>query len=218
LEFGKYSKIDKAKIERGTIMSLVIGLTGGIASGKSTVSRMLLELNIPVIDADVEARNVVEIGEKAYQQIINTFGHEILLDNGEINRTKLGGIVFHDEEKRMQLNSIVHPAVRERMNSLKEQLIMEGKQAIILDIPLLFESKLTHMVEKTILVYVKRETQLQRLIERNQLTEDEANARINSQMPLDDKLTLADKVIDNNGTLAHTKEQLFQILTEWKVL
>jgi dephospho-CoA kinase len=218
LEFGKYSKIDKAKIERGTIMSLVIGLTGGIASGKSTVSRMLLELNIPVIDADVEARNVVEIGEKAYQQIINTFGHEILLDNGEINRTKLGGIVFYDEEKRMQLNSIVHPAVRERMNSLKEQLITEGKQAIILDIPLLFESKLTHMVEKTILVYVKRETQLQRLIERNQLTEDEANARINSQMPLEDKLTLADKVIDNNGTLAHTKEQLFRILTEWKVL
>lgn len=199
-------------------MSLVIGLTGGIASGKSTVSRMLLDMNIPVIDADVEARNAVEIGEKAYQQIVNTFGPEILLENGEINRTKLGSIVFHDEEKRIQLNAIVHPAVRERMNALKEKLLLEGNRAIVLDIPLLFESKLTHMVEKTILVYVKRETQLQRLIERNQLTEDEANARINSQMPLEDKIKLADRVIDNNGTLANTNEQLIQILTEWKVL
>jgi dephospho-CoA kinase len=199
-------------------MSLVIGLTGGIASGKSTVSRMLIDMNIPVIDADIEARNVVEIGEKAYHEIIDAFGPEILLENGEINRTKLGSIVFHDEEKRMKLNAIVHPAVRERMNELKEQRLLEGNRAVVLDIPLLFESKLTHMVEKTILVYVKRETQLQRLMERNGLTEDEANARINSQLPLEDKVLLADRVIDNNGSRTSTNEQLIEILNQWKVL
>lgn len=199
-------------------MALIIGLTGGIASGKSTVARMLLDMDIPVIDADVEARKVVEKGEKAYELIIEAFGSEILTAAGDIDRVKLGAIVFHDENKRLQLNSIVHPAVRERMNVEKMKHLDLGRKVVVLDIPLLFESNLTHMVEKILLVYVDAEVQLKRLMSRNQLIESEAMARIQSQMPLIEKIKLADAVIDNNGTTDDTKEQLLKILIDWKVL
>jgi dephospho-CoA kinase len=210
--YGKYNFL------RGKNMALIIGLTGGIASGKSTVSRMLLNLNIPVIDADIEARKAVEKGEKAYLQIVETYGTDILSENGEIDRVKLGSIVFHDEEKRLQLNTIVHPAVREKMNSEKERILNSGNRVVVLDIPLLFESKLTHLVEKTILVYVEEEVQLQRLMARNQLSEVEATARIQSQIPLKNKIKLADEVINNNGTVEETREQLIQILKKWNAL
>jgi dephospho-CoA kinase len=199
-------------------MALIIGLTGGIASGKSTVSKMLLDMKIPVIDADVEARNAVRKGEKAYYQIIDTFGKTVLTDEEDIDRVKLGSIVFHEEQKRMQLNEIVHPAVRERMNDKKEKFKLEGYQVIVLDIPLLFESKLTFMVDKTILVYVDEKIQLERLMVRNNLSEREAIARIQSQMPLKEKVKLADEVIDNNGNIDHTREQLVEILNKWQVL
>jgi dephospho-CoA kinase len=199
-------------------MALIIGLTGGIASGKSTVARMLLDMNIPVIDADVEARKVVEKGQKAYVQIIETFGSEILTAAGDIDRVKLGSIVFHDEDKRHQLNAIVHPAVRESMNAEKAKYVILGNSVVVLDIPLLFESKLTHMVDKTILVYVDAEIQLNRLMSRNQLIESEAMARIKSQMPLIEKIKLADAVIDNNGTINDTETQLIKILNNWEVL
>jgi dephospho-CoA kinase len=199
-------------------MALIIGLTGGIASGKSTVARMLLDMNIPVIDADVEARKVVEKGQKAYVQIIETFGSEILTAAGDIDRVKLGSIVFHDEDKRHQLNAIVHPAVRESMNAEKAKYVILGNSVVVLDIPLLFESKLTHMVDKTILIYVDAEIQLNRLMSRNQLVESEAMARIKSQMPLIEKIKLADAVIDNNGTINDTETQLIKILNNWEVL
>jgi dephospho-CoA kinase len=199
-------------------MALIIGLTGGIASGKSTVARMLQDMDIPIIDADIEARKVVEKGEKAYLQIVKAFGSEILTATGDIDRVKLGSIVFHNEDKRLQLNEIVHPAVRERMNDEKVKYVDSGNSVVVLDIPLLFESKLTHMVDKTILVYVDAEVQLNRLMSRNQLIESEAMARINSQMPLNEKNKLADAVIDNNGTIHDTKTQLIQILNNWEVL
>jgi len=196
-------------------MSVIIGLTGGIASGKSTVSMMLKELNIPVIDADEEARLAVEKGEKAYLEIVAYFGEEILLEDGSIDRLKLGSIIFPNEEKRTILNSIVHPAVRENMLRKKEQYLIAGYEFVVLDIPLLFESKLTQMVEKVIVVYVDEQTQLARLMERNGFSKDEAMARIASQLPLKDKLTLADAVIDNNGSIDDTKKQLISILTNW---
>ncbi|WHX99578.1 dephospho-CoA kinase [Neobacillus sp. DY30] len=198
-------------------MSLVIGLTGGIASGKSTVSNMLKEMNITVIDADVEARLAVEKGEPAYQRIVAEFGDDILLDTEEIDRVKLGSIIFHNAEKRQLLNSIVHPEVRKRMNDQVEAARGCGEQVIVLDIPLLFESKLTHMVEKTILVYVDRDIQLARLMERNNLSLGEAEARVKSQMPLADKVALADAVINNNGAVAETKEQLIGVLRGWGI-
>lgn len=196
-------------------MTLVVGLTGGIASGKSTVSNMLKEMEIPVIDADVESRCAVQNGEPAYNQIVESFGQEIVLPNGEIDRQKLGSIIFHDEQKRKLLNSIVHPEVRRRMNEKKEIAMKAKEKIVILDIPLLFESNLINMVDQTLLVYVDRNIQLTRLMERNQLSEEEAEARIQSQMPLAEKMKLADKMINNNGSLTETKEQLNKILADW---
>jgi dephospho-CoA kinase len=198
-------------------MSLVIGLTGGIASGKSTVSNMLKEMTITVIDADVEARLAVEKGEPAYQKIVAEFGVDIVLTGGDIDRQKLGSIIFHNAEKRQLLNSIVHPEVRKRMNDQIEAARFRGEQVIVLDIPLLFESKLTHMVEKTILVYVDREIQLKRLMERNDLSMEDAEARIKSQMPLSEKVALADAVINNNGSITETKKQVIEVLNSWGI-
>ncbi|MGG0186106.1 dephospho-CoA kinase [Bacillus rhizoplanae] len=199
-------------------MTVVIGLTGGIASGKSTVSQMFQGFHIPVIDADIIAREVVEPGKEAYNEIVTAFGKEVLGENGELDRPKLGSIVFHNEEKRLLLNGIVHPAVRKEMNAQKDIYIREKAQAVVLDIPLLFESKLTGLVDKILLVYVDSETQLTRLMERNNFKEEEAKARIASQMPLEDKITLADEVINNNGTMEETKAQLSRILKEWNII
>ncbi|MEH7116551.1 dephospho-CoA kinase [Neobacillus vireti] len=198
-------------------MSLVIGLTGGIASGKSTVSNMFKEMSITVIDADVEARLAVMKGEPAYNQIIAEFGEEILLENGEIDRQKLGSIIFHQSDKRQRLNEITHPEVRKRMFEQVDAAKTNNEEVVVLDIPLLFESKLTAMVEKTILVYVDCDIQLQRLVDRNNLTIADAKARISSQMPLSEKIKLADAVINNNGTLDETKQQLLQILAKWGI-
>jgi dephospho-CoA kinase len=198
-------------------MSLVIGLTGGIASGKSTVSTMFKEMNIRVVDADVEARLAVMKGEAAYFQIIDTFGKDILLD-GEIDRQELGSIIFHQEEKRKLLNEIVHPEVRKRMMEQVEKAQQTGEEVIVLDIPLLFESKLTYMVEKTILVYVDYDIQLERLMKRNSLSIDDAKARIQSQMPLNEKIKLADAVINNNGSIEETKKQLINVLSQFGII
>ncbi|MEJ9210249.1 dephospho-CoA kinase [Bacillus smithii] len=196
-------------------MAAIIGLTGGIASGKSTVSSLLKEKGFTVIDADVAARIVVQPGEEAYKKIVETFGKDILLENGDINRPKLGDLVFRDEEKRLQLNAIVHPAVRKQMLLEKEQAIRNGKQTIFLDIPLLFESGLTWMVDKTIVVYVDGNIQLQRLMKRNGLDKEAAEIRISAQMPLEEKASKADAVINNNGTIAETKQQLEHIIEIW---
>ncbi len=198
-------------------MPLVVGLTGGIASGKSTVSKMFKDMGITVIDADIEARLAVEKGEPAYENIVAFFGRDILLEDGSINRARLGEIIFNDLEKRLKLNSIVHPEVRKRMLAKRDQAIEAGERLIIMDIPLLFESKLTYMVDKILLVYVDAETQLERLMARNHFTKEEAISRINSQMPLIDKIQLSDAVIDNNGTIEETRNQLIRILREWNV-
>ncbi|MGM0853390.1 MAG: dephospho-CoA kinase [Bacillota bacterium] len=197
-------------------MASIIGLTGGIASGKSTVSKMLNEKDYTIIDADLAARMVVEVDQPAYLTIVEEFGEHILHDHDStINREKLGQIIFNSEEKRKKLNGIVHPAVRSMMLAHKDEAILEGKNTIFMDIPLLFESDLTWMVDRTLVVYVNKETQLSRLMERNHFTREEALARIASQFPLKDKASLADAVIDNNGTLDETKEQLESLLMEW---
>jgi dephospho-CoA kinase len=198
-------------------MSLVIGLTGGIASGKSTVSTMFKKMDITVIDADIEARLAVQKGEPAYLKIIAEFGQEILLPNEEIDREKLGSIIFYQVEKRQLLNEIVHPEVRKRMISKIEQAKQNKEEIVILDIPLLFESKLTYMVDKTLLVYADRDIQLKRLMDRNSLSLEDAEARVHSQMPLQEKVSLADAVINNNGSLQDTQTQLNSILANWGI-
>ncbi|WJQ06488.1 dephospho-CoA kinase [Geobacillus stearothermophilus] len=199
-------------------MAFTIGLTGGIASGKSTVSAMMRELGLPVIDADEAARAVVRPGEEAYRQIVAAFGPGILRADGEIDRAKLGAIVFNDEQQRKVLNAIVHPAVRKKMLAEKEAHIRSGAKTVVLDIPLLFESGLTHWVDKVLVVYVDDDVQLRRLMARNGFTEEEALARIRSQWPMAEKVKRADAVIDNNGTIEETHRQLLAILHQWDAL
>ncbi|MGE7758934.1 dephospho-CoA kinase [Peribacillus sp. NPDC097895] len=199
-------------------MGQIIGITGGIASGKSSVSLYLQELGFTIVDADLASRAVVEPGEEAYHQVVKTFGEDILLTDGSIDRVKLGAIIFHDQEKRLLLNGIVHPAVRKWMLLKTEAALAAGEETVFMDIPLLFESKLTYMVEKTLLIYVDERVQLERLMNRNGLSETDALARIHSQMPLADKKALADAVIDNNGDLTETKKQVKAILSDWHVI
>ncbi len=197
---------------------MIIGLTGSIATGKSTVANMIKEMNIPVIDADKVAREVVEPGEKAYEQIVEYFGTEILFPDGTLNRKKLGTIVFQDEEKRNVLNSIVHPVIRERMDQQKEEYLAKGYNTVVLDIPLLFEGNRQDEFDKVLLVAVSEETQLKRLLERDKMGKEDALNRIRSQMPIKDKIPLADAVIYNDGTIEETKTQLIAILKKWGVI
>lgn len=199
-------------------MTLVIGLTGSIATGKSTVSLMFDDFNIPVIDADKLSREVVKPGEKAYKEIIDAFGEEILREDKTLDRETLGQIVFADESKRNILNQIVHPAVRERMLEKRDDYIKNEEKCIVLDIPLLFESKLTHFVDKTLVVYADESVQLQRLMERNGYSEDEAMQRIKTQIPAKEKAELADKVINNNGSKFDSFRQLESILKDWEII
>src|SRR5699024_4933867 len=159
-------------------MSLVIGLTGSIATGKSTVSLMFDDFNIPVIDADKIAREVVYPGEDAYKEVVKSFGEKILRSDGTINRERLGEIVFSNESKRKQLNEIVHPAIRKRMTEKKETLLAKGEKCVVLDIPLLFEGKSEKYVDRIIVVAVDEDIQKERLMSRNQFTEEEAMQRI----------------------------------------
>ncbi|QBK26498.1 dephospho-CoA kinase [Ureibacillus thermophilus] len=197
---------------------MIIGLTGSIASGKSTVSNMLKAYGFPIVDADLVARQVVEPGSETLQKIAEVFGKEILTENGELDRKKLGAIIFNNEEKRQLLNSIIHPAIRKEMLRQRDEHLANGEKTVIMDIPLLFESKLQHFVDKILVVSVSEDVQLQRLMERNQLSEEEAKARIQSQLPLSVKEQGADAVINNNGTIDETRKQLEQILNEWDVL
>src|SRR5699024_3923676 len=200
------------------IMTLTIGLTGSIATGKSTISRMFDDFNIPVIDADKISRDVVEPGMEAYKEIINQFGEEVLTDEKTINRATLGDLIFSDEAKRIQLNNIIHPAIRKEMLRQRDELINKQFKSVVLDIPLLFESKLTHLVDKTIVVYADEKVQLERLMKRNNYSEEEALKRIKSQMPVKEKATISDEMIDNNGSKHDSYIQLESLLKKWHVL
>lgn len=194
---------------------MIIGLTGSIASGKSTVAKMLEKYRFPIVDADQVARLVVEPGEPALTEIVAAFGEEILLEDGSLNRKKLGNLIFHDPSKRAILNGIIHPAIRKEMLRQRDEWLNNGAEVVIMDIPLLFESKLQHFVEKILVVSLSEEKQLERLMERNQLNEEEARARISSQLPLTVKEEGADAVIYNESTLEKTEQQLNYILKEW---
>ncbi|SDZ54263.1 dephospho-CoA kinase [Evansella caseinilytica] len=196
---------------------LKIGLTGGIATGKSTVSLLLKERGFPVVDADNIARQVVEPGRVAYGKIVDVFGTGILNEDNTIARKKLGAIIFQDEENRQKLNSIVHPEVRKAMARQTEEAFRSGSHTVFLDIPLLIESKLMPMVDKIIVVYVPETIQLQRLMARDNLTRAEAESRIQAQMPIDEKLSYASAVLYNDGTLEQTKQQLDQLLQKWDI-
>ena len=198
-------------------MALIIGLTGSIGTGKSTIANKFRDLDIPVVDADLIAREVVEPGKDAYQDIVATFGKEILQNDKTLDRKALGNIVFNNEEKRKQLNAIIHPAIRKEMVRQRDEWVRNGKECVVLDIPLLYESGLTHYVDKVIVVYVDPEIQLQRIMDRDQSTEEEAKSRINSQIAVSEKAKKADAVIDNNRSKEESYRQLKAILEDWGI-
>lgn len=184
----------------------IIGLTGGIASGKSTVSRVLKELGAIIIDSDEVAHEIIAPRKPAWNDIIKLFGAEILNPDMTINRAELGKIVFNDARKLKVLNEIVHPRVAERFkDDLQEIRSMQPDAVVVVDVPLLFESHMDRICDVVWVVWVDRETQKQRLMKRNNYSVDEAMIRIDAQMPLNEKAGLADVVIDNSKTIEETK-------------
>jgi len=191
----------------------LVGLTGGIATGKSTVSKMMQELGVPIVDADLIARQIVEPGKDAWKKIVKEFGEEILLENGEIDRPKLSKIVFNNADKRKAINSITHPHIYSEIRKQTTSLFFKGEQLVVLDLPLLYESnKMTGYLYKVIVVTCDDDLQLERLMSRNQHSEEEAIKRIEAQMPLEKKCEMADIIIENSGSLTNTRTQVESIV------
>lgn len=191
----------------------LIGLTGGIASGKSTVASFLRkEAHIPVVDADLIAREVVRPGSAAYRQIVSTFGCGVISPDGTLDRARLGEIVFADESKRVLLESITHPEIVQEIARQVRELKKKKSRAVVIDAPLLFESGLHRLMHKNLLVRTQPDIQMERLIKRDHLTKTQAWPRILSQMPTPEKERLADFIVDNSGTPAETLRQVREIL------
>jgi dephospho-CoA kinase len=194
---------------------LLVGLTGGIASGKSTVAGFMKDLGGEVIDFDILARQVVSPGENAWIRIVQYFGEEILLDNREINRKKLSAIVFNDSEKRKALEGFTHPAIGEAFVQEVEKASQKKEVAIIGVVPLLIECTMQELFHSITLVYIPRDKQIDRLVERDGITRDRAIDIINAQMPIDSKIDHANFVINNSGSIEETN---IQVKGVWKKL
>jgi dephospho-CoA kinase len=179
----------------------VVGLTGGIGTGKSTVSAMLRDLGATVIDADEATRAVQAPGSEGLRRLAAEFGDGILTAGGELDRARLGDIAFNDPEARRRLNAIVHPLVREWMAERLQEAVERGDPVVVMDIPLLFEARGAGAFETVLLVYAPEELQLERLVQLRGMTADAARARIAAQMPIEDKRRQATHVIENTGDL-----------------
>ncbi|MGO4495844.1 dephospho-CoA kinase [Paenibacillus sp. 2RAB27] len=182
-----------------------IGLTGGIACGKSTVSRMLVSRGALLIDADQIARDVVEPGSPVLEQVAAQFGQAVIGPDGSLQRKKLGEIIFGSPEARKQLDGLLHPPIRAKM---REQMTLYERdyptKLVVVDVPLLIESNLVSMFEEIMVVYIPRHLQLERLMQRDGLSAENAQLRLDAQMSIEEKRKLADIVIDNSGTWEET--------------
>ena len=194
-------------------MPKVIGLTGGIATGKSTVSELLSAHGFKIVDADIAARQAVAKGSHGLEQVREAFGDDAITEEGEMDRAYVGDIVFKQPEKRVELNNIIHPIVREIMDKKKAEYVAEGHN-VIMDIPLLFENELQDTVDEVWLVYTSQSIQIDRLMERNDLSADDAKARIYSQISIDKKRRMADHVIDNRDSKLELKQNLERLLLD----
>ena len=190
----------------------VIGLTGGIASGKSTVAAILRKLGVPVIDADALSREVIQPGQEAWREILATFGHGIVEEDEKIDRKKLRKIIFDNPERRKELEAIVHPRVRALAEKRIRELGEVGHCAVVYEVPLLFESQLHLWLRPVILVACDVATQRQRLQARDHLTGPEAQRHLDAQLSLEEKRGLADYVIENDGTLEDLEQQIRAVL------
>jgi len=195
---------------------LRVGLTGGIASGKSTVASMLRDRDYQVLDADVLAHEFLEPGQPAYDEVVREFGAGILKAGGAVDRGKLGAIVFADEEKRVRLNQIIHPRIREVGTKWFAALDRPGGPEIAFeDAALILEASLSKYFDRVVVCWCRPEQQLERLKERG-LSEEDARRRIASQMPIDEKRRMADEVIDCSGSIEETERQVEMVLAKLK--
>jgi dephospho-CoA kinase len=192
----------------------IIGLTGGISTGKSTVSHFISTLRVPVLDADIVARQVVVPGQVCYHLILDHFGVDILDENSQINRAALGSIIFNNTEERIALNSITHPRIRiELLKQVLYQFLI-GKSMVVLDTPLLFEAGFYRWVHSTIVVYCPVHVQMERLMARDGIPHNQAKQKMDSQMSIEQKKSLAHYVIDNTGRLEETRKQTERLVAD----
>lgn len=195
------------------MMILIIGITGSIACGKSLVSNYLQEKGYTIIDADKIGHMVLE-NDEVKKQLVNKFGKSILKDN-EVNRVTLGKLVFENNENLKELNNIIHPQIRK---NISEQIqVHKNEKLVFVDVPLLFEAKFDDLVEKIIVISLDEKIQLERLMNRNSLSKEEALQRIKSQIPVREKEKLGDYVVDNSFTQENTYKQVDRILEKLKL-
>ena len=194
-------------------MKRVIGITGGIASGKSNVSNVIKSLGYHVIDSDLITHKLEDIGGKVYNAIVLAFGNSYLKDDKSLDRKKLGNLIFSDASAKEKLNSISHPII---VREIKKEINNINDEMIFVDIPLLYETKLEYLCDKIICVYLPRNEQIKRLIFRDNIDEEFAIKKVDSQMSLDKKKELADYVIDSGGTFLETKKQVEDLIKELK--
>ncbi len=212
---GKIEKRPRAANEafvgpKGVGIATTIGLTGGIASGKSTVSSILRGLGARVIDADAISKWVTRPGTAAWRELVDAFGADVLNPDRTVNRRKLGSKVFNDPEALKRLNAITHPRT---IGAIKKEIARSEKsdRVVVIDAPLLIESGMTDMVDQVWVVSVDRETQVHRLMERDHFSQQEAESRMRAQLPLDVKKKYADHVIDNSGSFDKTKAEIEEL-------
>jgi dephospho-CoA kinase len=199
-------------MKRGKHKFLLVGLTGGIATGKSTVSRIFRDLGCLIMDADLLAREVVEPGQPAYQKVVAEFGREILEAEGRIDRKKLGALVFSDPGKRKRLEELTHPEIRGRQAVILQSLAEEGFDGIVLfDAALLVETGGARNMDRLVVVYADEATQRKRLMVRDDISEAEAAQKIRSQMPLEEKVKQAHYVVDNSGAREETERRVREV-------
>jgi dephospho-CoA kinase len=198
---------------------LKVGLTGGIAIGKSFVSKVFTELGCHVFDADKIARDVVASGTTGFQQVVAEFGSEILAEDGSINRTKLGQIVFGNESKRQRLNAILHPLIiAEQDRLLSEAEAKDPKGIAIIEATLMIETGSYKRLDKIIVVHCDREIQIERLMHRNNYSREEAESRLSAQMPNEEKIKFADIVIDTSGGKEQTRQKVIEAYEQLRAL
>lgn len=187
----------------------IIGLTGGIATGKSTVTNYLAEkYQVPVFDADILSREAVQVGSPILEKISHRYS-DILLSDGSLNRVKLGAIIFNNTEERRWIESQIHPYVYQRFSEAISQSVEPN---IVLAIPLLFEANMTDLVTEIWVVYCNFDTQIKRLMERDKLSKEQAKLRINSQLSLEEKCRKADHILDNSSSLEDLIKQIDKII------
>jgi len=198
-------------------MTLIVGLTGGIGSGKSTVTKMFKDLGAKIIDADKLGHSVILPYKPAWKKIVKLFGKDILQNDLAVDRGKLGKVVFTNQAFLKKLNEITHPEITKLIKkeiNLAKNVTYNKEKVLIIDAALIYEAKINRFMDKIIVVYIDEDEQIKRLIKRNNLSKEEALQRIKSQMSMEEKVEMADHVIDNSSSLDETKKQVEKIWQE----